>query len=96
MSAKRCVIDECTPPSERRPKRWRRLFLCLATLKMSLMTGVAPSSPSATALSMREMSIERDAAGAEVEVTDLAVPHLPLRQSHVGPARADHRTRPLA
>jgi hypothetical protein len=37
----------------------------------------------------------RDAAGAEVEVTDLAVAHLPRRQAHVGAARADEPVRVL-
>ena len=64
------------------PRRWRRRS-----------PGSSPSVPSATATSMREMSIMRDAPGAEVQVADLAVAHLPGRKADVGAAGADERVR---
>ena len=87
ISALRWRSEECTPPSETSPIRCTRG----ASRSASRMTSFSASEPSSTALSMRSEVLRDDRAGAEVEVADLGVAHLPRRQSDRLAARGQLR-----
>ena len=77
ISALRWRSEECTPPSETSPIRCTRG----ASRSASRSTSFSASEPSSTASSMRARSCGTIAPGAEVEVADLGVAHLPGGQA---------------
>ena len=73
---RRCSIEECTPPSETRPMRWTRS----TPSKRGLQHRVARQRAVGDGLVDARQVLADDRAGAEVEVADLGVAHLPLGQ----------------
>ena len=80
--------SECTPPSETSPIRWTRSEQVRASHDRGILAQRhRRRSPS----SMRVRSWRDDGAGAEVEVADLGVAHLPLGQPHRAPGSRERR-----
>ena len=74
-SARRWSMCECTPPCETSPSRWTRLPRSNAARSVAF----SKNDPSSIALVDPHQILVEPAAGADRQVADLGVPHLPGR-----------------
>ena len=89
MRASTCLGPECTPPSDTSPMRWTRSAPANARAQDLVLGQRAVGDRLVDA---REVLLD-DGARAEVQMADLAVAHLPVRQADRAAARDERRVR---